>query len=675
VSAGYGYSPDDDPEEQRRRNPALALDPQQPPALSDPALALAPEQRGGAAPTNALALDQDQVDAVSGPLGGGPEPQPAAMPGGELTPDQLALASTVPPNPAGDQVDQTLAANPIPPKPPEASATGKPPTIQEQERAGMTERDRLTEQSVQAEQKAHEARAKAAEATQAQADTEARIAQEHAQHQQEIVNQANARTQAWMDSAQGAAAKYSQMGLHDYWQDKSTFNKVLAKLSVLTGSLAGKENPGLNMLNQDIERDFRMQQAAILKQKENVEMARGGVQDSLTFKQQALADNNLKKAAAYDAAAAQAVALKMRAGVPLEQAQTDANVIALRQKANDTRMETLKVVHQQNLQDAQLGQGEERLGIERTRANAAMLAAQSRGHKGRGGAGGGGGGRADALGQFVEAAGALEKGQPITPQVAQLGLRAGLKPNQIAAEVDRYRGSGAKSAKGAGGGEKQITDDFKTFREQTVGTTKSAGPGKVLGTIEGVRNSMEEAIASKDKGRLKAATVKAMEQAGALMSGGKLTNAQIQILHELQSAQDAMVAKIGYWTGEPQSGRGLVKRLMDLIDSAGNEQLGLVSKAREGAYGQMLGPGGTADTPEKKRRFLNLAKGTWSQLTWKGQHPFNEPGGAGVGGAKLSDRDRALKVKAEQAVNDPNGDPATKRDAQALLDKLEEMGD
>lgn len=60
--------------------------------------------------------------------------------------------------------------------------------------------------------------------------------------------------------------------------------------------------------------------------------------------------------------------------------------------------------------------------------------------------------RSPALQDFVAAANALKPGEPIPPTVADLGLRAGFKPNQIAAEADRYRNSDTKSLKGGAGG-------------------------------------------------------------------------------------------------------------------------------------------------------------------------------------------------------------------------------
>lgn len=70
-------------------------------------------------------------------------------------------------------------------------------------------------------------------------------------------------------------------------------------------------------------------------------------------------------------------------------------------------------------------------------------------------AGGGIGG--PALQRFVAAANALKPGDPITPEVADLANRAGLKPNQIAAEVDRYRNSDNKSM-GSGRGPRNAKD-------------------------------------------------------------------------------------------------------------------------------------------------------------------------------------------------------------------------
>lgn len=60
---------------------------------------------------------------------------------------------------------------------------------------------------------------------------------------------------------------------------------------------------------------------------------------------------------------------------------------------------------------------------------------------------GGGGGGVDALTAFTDAAGKLNAGDPIPAEVVALGVKAGIKKDKIADQVDKYRGSAAKSEK------------------------------------------------------------------------------------------------------------------------------------------------------------------------------------------------------------------------------------
>lgn len=707
MSAGaYAYDPNDDPDKLRPPQfdaPALAgpalTTPDQP--YNEPALALAPDQRGGPAPTDALALHQPDpsdsppgVDAISG---GSLDPEPGARPpppGGQLNTDQLMTAAGAPP-PAGggDAVDQTIAAAQTANEPPPPPA--KPPTIQEQEKAGLAEQDKLASDAEKAERAAGAARAKMAEAAQLEAQQQAKLAAENAARQQAIIDQANARTQQWMDRSAAETDKYMRMGLHDYFDSKGavggTVSKILAGIAYITGAAGGRslaENPGYQMVQGAIERDFRTQQAGIAKQKENVDLAKGQVAESLNQKQQALADNNLKKAAAYDAVAAQAVALKLKQGVPLEQAQTDAAVVGLRQKANATRMETLKAVHGQNVQDAQLADADERLAMEHERtgfegqrvgfekeelgikkydAETRRLAAEARARKLAKGKGGGGGGAGAAKG-FDEMQKAAESDGATLASVIQAGMKAGMS-EKIAAKEGKNLWNAYQ--KGAGADKKadvavvnDVNDRMNKYETQAVGTARTAGPVRVLSQIEAMRQGLEEAAASGDSDRIKAAAVKAKEQAGTLMSGGKLTNAQIQILHTLESTSDDLTAKIGKFTGKPTEGKGLIKRLTLLIDDAGNETVQQIGDIRQRGIDEHLGSGGLAKTPEAKRTFLNRNKGLYGQVKWQGKQVFDEKGSeepaGGGAGAGLSQQQAAKLLQFVKASPDDPRVPAAK---------------
>lgn len=295
-----------------------------------------------------------------GPPAGAPPVAPPVAP---------ALGVTLPPPaPLAPPPPAAAAPRPAAPRRPGGAPSTAGLNTGAEERKLYGEEERLSNEAVTAEQKAGEVKKQIAgvEATNAQDLANQKLAA--AQQQQQVIAAANQRTQQWADRAQAESEKFQKMDFHDYWADKSTGNKVLAGLAMLTGAAGRTDNstnPGMKMINDAIERDFRMQQVRIDKQKQNVAAARDQYELGLSQKQQALADNRLQEAAAYDAAAAKAIALKMKMGVPLEQAQTDKDVVALRQKGNAVRLETLKEIHGQNVQDAQLGIQRAHLGIER----------------------------------------------------------------------------------------------------------------------------------------------------------------------------------------------------------------------------------------------------------------------------------------------------------------------
>ena len=672
--AAYGYDPEqDDPDALKRPSDA---EPPPNPDLKAPA-GEPPEPEPAPEPAPAGVVDPNLPPDQEGPELARPEP-----PGGALSAQQLAAAATVPPPAGGDAVDQELARA--------RAAEAGPPTIQRQQQQALDERQQLTDQAVEAEKKAQNAREKMALADAQEAERKVQAIQENARREQAIQAQANTLTQQWMDAKQQEVAKYQRMGLHDYWEDKPTINRVLAGLAMIAGSAGGRspaENPGIQIVTGAIERDFRIQQANIAKQKENIALAEEGLQGALTWKQQALADNNLKKAAAFDAAAAQAVALKLRQGVPLAQAQSDAAIVALRQKATDVRQETLKAVHAANVQDAQLGQGEERIGIEREHlkiqqedAETRKLLAEARARKLAGKMGGGTGIGGRSYGDLVAAMqAAAEKDGANLASVIQAGTAKGMSLKEqkaIAAQGkqiwDEYQKGAGAEKKAQGETVKKVENSMEKYRVEAVGTPKSAGPVKTLAQIEEMRETLDKAVKTGNSDEIIAAAVKAQEQAGTIMSGGKMTVGQMKILGEMKSAADELRSKIGHFTGKPQEGAGYVKRLGKLIDDAGNETANLVGGVRDRAIDEHLGPGGTADNPAAKRAFLNKSKGIFGQAKWKGQKLFEEQGGAGAqqggGPPALTDQQRALRVKAQQTVKDPKADPQTKRDAQAFLD-------
>ncbi len=172
---------------------------------------------------------------------------------------------------------------------------------------------------------------------------------------------------------------------------------------------------------------------------------------------------------------------------------------------------------------------------------------------------------------------------------------------------------------------KEVTAQMGKFRNEALGTARTLGPVRVLSSVEAMRKGLDDAIASGDTDKIKAAAVKAKEQAGTLMSGGKLTNAQIKILETLESKTDHLAAEFGKWTGDPTEGKGLLKRLQLVIDDAGHEIVSQIADVRQRAMDQHLAPGtGIANTPAARERFLALNDGLFSSVKWQGKPVFDE---------------------------------------------------
>lgn len=448
------------------------------------------------------------------------------------------------------------------------------------------------------------------------------------QEHQRIADEATRRIQERQQQANADYEAFKKFGIKDPEADDNFVTKILKAILVGLGGFAAARNGGPNgalevitAANRDNINRQKAQQEKLFQvsQKSGKDVGEAQTQRDDAFKQL-----DLKHAALLDSSAGMLRSELARLGIP--QAQIDANkdIQKIEAEALGVREKTLASIRD-----------------DETSLARADIAASSRRHKA-----GAGGVAGDAMGKFAERAGALQPGEQIPPDLVVLGARAGLKPNQIAAEVDRYRGSGAKSLKGAGAEDKAVNDRMNKYEAQAVGTARTMGPVRVLSQIEAMRHGLDEAVASGDSDRIKAAAIKAKEQAGTIMSGGKLTNAQIKILHDLESSVDQMTATIGKFTGNPTEGKGAVRRLTYLIDNAGEETAQQIGDIRQRGVNEHLGPNGLANTEEAKRTFLNRNKGLYSEVKWKGKRLFDEGGGGGDAG---NDR----KSRAQAVVGDP----------------------
>src|SRR6185295_8931614 len=119
-------------------------------------------------------------------------------------------------------------------------------------------------------------------------------------------------------------------------------DRILGALAVALGGLGGGQNQALQIYDNRMKQDYAEKQREIEgawkiyeAQGRNVAAAREG-------REQAISELNLLQAARHDAAADQLASMKIAQGIPAEQAQQDANVVAIRQKSLDIRREEAK---------------------------------------------------------------------------------------------------------------------------------------------------------------------------------------------------------------------------------------------------------------------------------------------------------------------------------------------
>ncbi len=566
-------------------------------------------------------------------------------------------------------------------KPPQLNAPpvvpgAAPSTIPQQMAQAAADQQDIANADVEAQQNLGTAKAAASGAEADQLDTEADRRQEAADQQAQIIQTANQRTQQWADRAAAENEKYMKMDLHDYWADKSTGQKVLGGLAMILGAVGRTDNSGnagMQIINQAIERDFRMQQARIEKQKNNAAAAREQYQTGLTEKEQALSDAKMKEAAATDAAAAKLAALKVRQGIPVEQAQNDADVVALRQKANQLRMGTLKEVHGMNLEDAKLEIEKQKELDEKLRAEA-----YARKMAGKGAGGGVASGKAyDAF-----RAGVLSG----APNVGELAARAGLKPAQIAEQIDKIKKE--EAAGGAGGKDvKEISAQFDKDEARLLGTGRTPGIIARQRELRELGNNLRQAQASGDTQAMPAGAIAAKEMISRLNTGAARSAEQMHLFNSLTGTPQEKEAQLKKLFGNPSVANQTMVGLTKLAGQSDEEMLQQIDKARGSLVKSYLGPNGQAKTPGQREhanaRLTKMFGETYSRGP-EGETPRYQEGGAAspAGPAKAApvasrmtaktDRDKALIIKARKAVNDPKTDPDVKASAQELLDRFGE---
>ena len=599
----------------------------------DPATGMVGQQEQAAA-----AAPDIEIPPVPGPSAtvGDPAiigPDAAAAPGVDLPPDnapelpgvaQVGEPAVIAANDAAEPGVDLGSNAPVTAEAPPAPATAEPAPAQSygekvDEIAAQKEKERAEQGKIEAEKAKVEA-AHAAKVADAKAEYERQRAVA-VREGESALSAARARTAAEYD-------RYRAMGEKDVWGDSPTASKVLAGLAILLGG-----RPAASFVTGAVNGLYEKKKDDLAKQ---LEVAKRSGTDEVEAQgdyNRKLADLDAQKAAGLDSFAARAEAEMSAKGVPMAQIKTNQDINAIRQAAADAKRKADRDAHadaEQAIKDKLANaksEAEGRLTDARVKYLEAQAGKADRWHM-KGSGGGGGGGKGGINDRAAQLAGIIQEGaddgaggkRPLTPKEKMdaaigLGIPITGKPSEISLKsVDS----------GIAPTGKDINASMNKFETQAVGTSRTLGPVRVLSQVEAMRKGLDEAVASGDPDKIKAAAVKAKEQAGTLMSGGKLTNAQITILHTLESTSDELRAKVGKLTGNPTEGKGLIKRLSQLIDDAGTETVSQIADIRQRAMDQHLGPGGAANTPAAKAEFLRRERGIFGTVSWKGKPVFKE---------------------------------------------------
>ncbi len=259
-----------------------------------------------------------------------------------------------------------------------------------------------------------------------------------------------------------AQKKYSEFKFHDHWRDASPANKALAIIFSAVGGAAatrtGGQNEALKAMDDITEREYKRDLADLSKQENFIKWKREGEKDLVgRFEKERSAllvqqSERLKHMANY----AQSQYLRKNPGATVEEARNSELAAGLRQKAAETYSSAVRDIYKINAQKA-----------------AALAKAKHAG----------GGASSAALDAYYTAVNAMKPGDAITPAIAILAQRAHVKPNQIAADVDRIRNSGAKS---------ETIDDKKNAtsdkRDEKLDERTVTIAGKPIGLLNSSKN-------------------------------------------------------------------------------------------------------------------------------------------------------------------------------------------
>jgi hypothetical protein len=162
-----------------------------------------------------------------------------------------------------------------------------------------------------------------------------------------VVEAANKELQAKVAKRTAAYEEHKKAQLNDYWADKSTGNKIASAIFIGLGAagaaLTGGRNTAHEIINNAIERDFRLQKERIEKLKDQAAFADKDVEGARQAKIDAVADLTIRKAAAKESAAATYEAKLTALGRSKAEIATNADVLKIRESAQRDLIEVAEL--------------------------------------------------------------------------------------------------------------------------------------------------------------------------------------------------------------------------------------------------------------------------------------------------------------------------------------------
>ncbi len=162
---------------------------------------------------------------------------------------------------------------------------------------------------------------------------------------------------------------------------------------------------------------------------------------------------------------------------------------------------------------------------------------------------------------------------------------------------------------------KAVEDAVKPEITPNRAGTNAAGVVQAAQKLYEVQKNLKDAVASGDESRITQAIVAAQEQAGNILSGGKVTHEQSRLIASTKTFADNATSKIGYFTNNPKQGREFVKNMGILLGDSYQEKLGLVDSTRNKTVNRLLGKGGIAKTPVARDRANNIIETIFGEVS------------------------------------------------------------